>query len=50
MWAIGFAPDAPDAINEKLRAVTPLQVQEVARKYLVGKHTTTAILEPKISN
>ncbi|MDC1311828.1 insulinase family protein [Burkholderiales bacterium] len=50
MWAIGFAPDAPDAINEKLKAITPLQVQEVAKKYLVGSHTTTAILEPKISN
>jgi zinc protease len=50
MWAIGFAPDAPDVINEKLSAITPLQVQEVAKKYLVGSHTTSAILEPKIIN
>ena len=50
MWAIGFAPDAPDVINEKLSAITSLQVQEVAKKYLVGSHTTSAILEPNISN
>lgn len=50
MWAIGFAPNAPDVINDKLRTITPLQVQEVAKKYLVGRHTTIAILEPKISN
>ena len=49
MWAIGFEPDAPEAINEKLRLITPEEVQKVAAKYLVNAETVTAVLEPKTS-
>ncbi len=49
MWAIGFAPNASDVINEKLRVITPDQVRQVAEKYLVEHQATIAILEPKTS-
>ena len=49
MWAIGFAPNASDVINEKLRTITPEQVRQVAEKYLVEHQATIAILEPKTS-
>ena len=49
MWAIGFAPNASNVINEKLRTITPEQVRQVAEKYLVEHEATIAILEPKTS-
>jgi zinc protease len=36
-----------DTFVEKLKAVTPEQVQAVARKYLVPENLTVAVLEPQ---
>ena len=44
---VGFNYDLPDLRIEKLKQVTPQQVQEVARKYLVDDHLTVATLDPQ---
>ena len=44
---VGFNYDLLDKRIEKLKQVTPQQVQEVARKYLVDDHLTVATLDPQ---
>jgi zinc protease len=44
---VGFPPDSADRLIEKLKEVTPEQVQTVARKYLVDDHLTVAVLDPQ---
>ena len=44
---VGFEPGLVDKRIEKLKQVTPQQVQEVARKYLVDDHLTVATLDPQ---
>ena len=36
-----------DKFVERLRAVTPEQVQAVAKKYLIDDHLTVAVLDPQ---
>jgi len=43
----GLPPEALDGRVAKLRAVTPAQVQEVARTYLVDDALTVAVLDPQ---
>ena len=43
----GLPPKALDGRVAKLRAVTPAQVQEVARTYLVDDALTVAVLDPQ---
>ena len=43
----GYPHSAMDRMIEKLREVTPAQVQEVARKYLVDESLTVAVLDPQ---
>jgi zinc protease len=44
---VGFSYDLLDKRIEKLKQVTPQQVQEVARKYLVDDRLTVATLDPQ---
>lgn len=44
---IGFSWKTLEAYPHKLRAVTPAQVQAVARKYLTKDNLTVAILDPQ---
>jgi zinc protease len=44
---VGFGYDLLDKRIEKLKQVTPQQVQEVARKYLVDDRLTVATLDPQ---
>lgn len=44
---IGYSHRDIDAINEKLKQVTPAQVQAVARKYLIDDALTIAVLDPQ---
>jgi zinc protease len=44
---VGFNYDLPDTRIEKLKQVTPEQVQAVARKYLVDDRLTVATLDPQ---
>ena len=44
---IGLGYEVLDKRIEKLKQVTPQQVQEVARKYLVDDHLTVATLDPQ---
>ncbi len=39
-----------DQYVDKIRAVTPEQIQQVARKYLVDDHLTVAVLDPQPIN
>ncbi len=43
---VGLGWQRLDEYPERIRAVTPAQVQAVARKYLVEDHLTEAVLEP----
>ena len=43
----GLPPEALESRVAKLRAVTPAQVQEVARKYLIDDALTVAVLDPQ---
>ncbi|MDH5435824.1 MAG: insulinase family protein [Gammaproteobacteria bacterium] len=43
---IGLNWKLMDEYVERIRAVTPEQVQQVARKYLIEDHLTVAVLEP----
>ncbi len=43
---VGLGWQRLDEYPERIRAVTPAQVQAVARKYLVENHLTEAVLEP----
>lgn len=43
----GFKPTDIDRVIEKLKAVTPKQIQEVAQKYLTEDNLTIAILDPQ---
>ena len=43
----GLSHQALDTVLEKIKAVTPLQVREVARKYLIDDHLTVAVLDPQ---
>ncbi len=43
---LGYDPALMDRYAERIRAVTAEQVQAVARKYLVPRHRTVAILAP----
>jgi zinc protease len=47
MRSLGLPHDAASVMTEKLRKVTPDQVQAVARKYLVDDKLTIAILDPQ---
>jgi zinc protease len=44
---VGFPPEVVERRIEKLKAVTPEQVQAVARKYLVDERLTVATLDPQ---
>jgi zinc protease len=44
---VGLRPGVADLFVEKLKLVTPEQVQEVARKYLVDERLTVAYLDPQ---
>jgi zinc protease len=44
---VGFGHDLVDKRIEKLKQVTPQQVQEVARRYLVDDRLTVATLDPQ---
>ena len=44
---IGLSYKDIDTVVEKLRAVTPAQVQEVAKKYLKDDSLTVAVLDPQ---
>lgn len=44
---IGHSYRDIDLVNEKLKQVTPAQVQAVARKYLVDDSLTVAVLDPQ---
>ena len=43
----GYSYTAIDRMIEKLREVTPEQVQAVAKKYLVDDSLTVAVLDPQ---
>jgi zinc protease len=43
---IGLGWQTARAYVERIKAVTPEQVREVARKYLIDDHKTVAVLEP----
>ncbi len=43
----GLPPEALEARVAKLRAVTPAQVQQVARSYLIDDALTVAVLDPQ---
>ncbi len=43
----GYPHSAMDRMIDKLREVTPAQVQEVAKKYLVDDSLTIAVLDPQ---
>ena len=47
MEAIGRSWQEADAMVEKLAAVTPEQIQAVARKYLIPANRTVATLTPQ---
>lgn len=47
METLGYGWQAMDEYVEKIRAVTPEQVRDVARKYLVKDKRTVAILDPQ---
>ena len=44
---VGLSYRTPDVILEKLKQVTPAQVQEVARKYFRDDELTVAYLDPQ---
>lgn len=44
---VGLDWQLMDQFVERLRAVTPEQVQAVAKKYLIDDHLTVAVLEPQ---
>lgn len=43
----GFSWKDIDSMLEKMQAITPVQVQEVAKKYLVDEGLTIAVLDPQ---
>jgi zinc protease len=43
----GFSWRDIDSMLEKMQTITPAQVQEVAKKYLVDEGLTIAVLEPQ---
>jgi len=47
MEAIGRSWEEADAMVEKVAAITPEQIQAVARKYLVPANRTVAVLNPQ---
>ena len=46
METIGLDWRLADAYVDNLRAVTPEQIREVAKRYLIDDNLSTAILEP----
>ncbi|WP_082202816.1 pitrilysin family protein [Ottowia sp. oral taxon 894] len=46
-WALGLPLDADEKLIERLRAVTPAQVQAVARQYFGDEQMTAATLAPQ---
>ena len=47
MWAQGLPPDASERLIERLRQVTPAQVQAVAGKYFGDEQLTVGTLVPQ---
>jgi zinc protease len=47
METAGLSYKTPDLVLEKLKQVTPAQVQEVARKYFDDDQLTVAYLDPQ---
>jgi zinc protease len=47
METAGFSHRLIDVMTDKFRAVTPEQVREVARKYLIDDALTVAFLDPQ---
>jgi len=43
---VGLGWQRMDEYSEKIKQVTPEQIQQVAKKYLVKDHLTVAILDP----
>ena len=43
----GFSWKDIDSMLEKMQTITPQQVQEVAKKYLIDEGLTIAILDPQ---
>jgi zinc protease len=43
----GFSWKDIDSMLERMQAITPVQVQEVAKKYLVDEGLTIAVLDPQ---
>jgi peptidase M16 domain protein len=46
-WALGLPLDADEKLIKRLRAVTPAQVQAVARQYFGDEQMTAATLTPQ---
>lgn len=46
-WAEGFAPDTSEQLIAKLRLVTSVQVQDVAKKYFGDDQLTVGVLLPQ---
>lgn len=46
-WINGMAPDTGERLMERLRAVTPAQVQSVARRYFGDGQLNTGVLVPE---
>jgi zinc protease len=44
----GFSWRDIDVMLEKMQTITPLQVQAVAKKYLVDDGLTIAVLDPQV--
>jgi zinc protease len=44
---VGLDWQLMDQFVDRLRAVTPEQVQAVAKKYLIDDHLTVAVLDPQ---
>jgi zinc protease len=44
---VGLRWQMADEYLEKIKAVTPEQVQQVAKKYFIENHLTVAVLEPQ---
>ena len=44
---VGLDWHLADAYVDRIRAITPEQVQKVAQKYLTDDHLTVAVLQPQ---
>ena len=47
LTSIGLPPDAKDSDIDRLKAITPQQIQQVAREYLRPNNLTVAVLVPQ---